>query len=124
MKLKKAIYIVLGTLSLIFGVIGILVPGLPTTPFLLLTAALYLKSSEKLYAKLVNNPYLGKYVLRYKRRGGMTQRQKIYAISLMWIMILISCFLIVESKIVTIIVLILGLVGTVVMGFFVPQGKE
>ncbi|MBW6479367.1 MAG: YbaN family protein, partial [Bacteroidales bacterium] len=63
MTLKKILFAFLGTLSLILGVIGIFVPGLPTTPFLLLTAGLYMKSSERLYKLLISNKYLGPYIL-------------------------------------------------------------
>ena len=52
MNLIKVLLIVLGTLSLCVGIIGIVVPGLPTTPFVLLTAGLYIKSSDKLYLLL------------------------------------------------------------------------
>ncbi len=59
MSFLKSILILLGTLSLCIGVIGIVVPGLPTTPFLLLTAGLYIKSSDKLYTKLISNRLVG-----------------------------------------------------------------
>ena len=83
MSLVKIILIVLGTLSLGIGIIGIVVPGLPTTPFLLLTAGLYVKSSDRLYQKLISNRYVGSYILEYQANKGMTKRAKLYAIGLM-----------------------------------------
>ena len=53
MNLFKVILIALGTLSLCIGIIGIIVPGLPTTPFILLTAGLYINSSDRSYQKLI-----------------------------------------------------------------------
>ena len=61
----KTILIILGTVSLILGVTGIFIPGLPTTPFLLLTAGLYLRSSKKLYKRLISNQYIGCYIDNY-----------------------------------------------------------
>ena len=61
-NLIKIVFIVLGTLSLGIGIIGIVVPGLPTTPFILLTAGLYIKSSDRLYQKLINSRFIGPYI--------------------------------------------------------------
>jgi uncharacterized membrane protein YbaN (DUF454 family) len=118
-NLTRAIWIVLGTLSLVIGAIGIVVPGLPTTAFLLLTAWLYLKSSDRLYQKLISNKYLGPYILDFQERKGMTKRTKVHAIGTMWVMITISCVFFIKSLTVILFVLGLGIVGTVVMGFIV-----
>lgn len=119
MKIKKIIYIILGTLSLILGAIGIVVPGLPTTAFLLLTAALYVRSSERLYNKLISNRYLGPYILEFQKNKGMTKRLKLQAIGTMWVMITISCVFFIQSTLVILVVIALGIIGTVVMGFIV-----
>lgn len=119
MKIKKIIYIILGTLSLILGAIGIVVPGLPTTAFLLLTAALYVRSSERLYNKLISNRYLGPYILEFQKNKGMTKRLKLQAIGTMWVMITISCVFFIQSTLVVLVVIALGIIGTVVMGFIV-----
>lgn len=113
-----------GLFSLILGVIGIFIPGLPTTPFLLLTAALFLRSSDRLYKWLIQNRHLGKYVLNYQRRKGMTRQQKVYSISLMWIMIAISAGLLVRSLPVRLVIVAAGVAGTVVMGFVVPNASN
>jgi uncharacterized protein len=116
----KALLILLGTISLMLGILGIFVPGLPTTPFLLLTALLYMKSSNRLYNWLIKNRFLGKYIINYQRRKGMTKKQKIYSISLMWIMIIISAGFLVHPIVVKIIIASAGIIGTIVMGFVVP----
>jgi uncharacterized protein len=120
MNLFKAILITLGTLSLLFGLIGIMVPGLPTTPLLLLTAGLYVRSSEKLYNKLISNRIVGSYIVEFRANKGMTRIAKISVISLMWIMILISVLFLINHMTVRIIVLLAGITGTVVMGLIVP----
>jgi uncharacterized protein len=120
MKLLKFLYIVLGTISLCIGIVGIVVPGLPTTPFLLLTAALYIKGSDRLYHILISNKITGPYITNYRSKKGMTLKLKLRSISLMWIMISISCIFFIEPASIKLIVIAAGCIGTVVMGFFVP----
>lgn len=120
MNLIKVLLIVLGTLSLCVGIIGIVVPGLPTTPFVLLSAGLYIKSSDKLYQKLIANRFVGNYVVEFKTKKGMTQRTKLFAIATMWAMITMSCFFFIAPFILRLIVFIIGFIGTLVMGFIVP----
>ena len=116
----KAILIIAGTISLCLGVIGIFVPGLPTTPFLVLTAGLYIRSSKKLYQLLIRNKYLGSYITEFQIRKGMTRKIKIYSISVMWIMIVISITLFITPVLLKVIIAGFGLIGTFVMGFVVP----
>ena len=80
----KYLYIAAGTLSLILGVVGIFVPLLPTTPFLLLTAALYFKSSPRLYDWLLRNRYLGIYIRNFREYKAIPLRAKIVSVVLLW----------------------------------------
>lgn len=80
----KYLYIAAGTLSLILGVVGIFVPLLPTTPFLLLTAALYFKSSPRLYDWLLRNRYLGIYIRNFREYKAIPLRAKIVSVLLLW----------------------------------------
>ncbi|MFX1452765.1 MAG: YbaN family protein, partial [Promethearchaeota archaeon] len=95
-KILKALYFIGGTLSLALGIIGIVIPILPTTPFLLLAAACYARSSEKFYNWLLNNRILGSYIRNYIEGKGMPIKVKIFTISMLWITILISAFLIIQ----------------------------
>jgi uncharacterized membrane protein YbaN (DUF454 family) len=124
MNILKTLMVIGGTISLAIGVIGIFIPGLPTTPFLLLTAALYIRSSDRLYEKLLKTRIIGEYIREYREAEGMTLKQKISSISLMWTMILASSFFFIGSKIIIILVIILGLIGTYVMGWIVPTVKK
>ena len=62
----KTVCIILGTVSLALGIIGIFLPLLPTTPFLLLTAALYFRGSPRLYQWLLNHKCLGPYIRSFR----------------------------------------------------------
>lgn len=115
--LIKALFIITGAISLSIGIIGIFVPGLPTTVFLLITAYMWARSSEKLYNKLLNHKYLGKIITNFHKNKGMTLRSKIYSISIMWVMIFISTYFLVQNQTIDIILLLAGLTGTIVMGF-------
>ena len=119
-NLIKIVLIVLGTLSLGIGIIGIVVPGLPTTPFILLTAGLYIKSSDRLYQKLINSRFIGPYINNFRKNKGMTKRAKLSSIGIMWLMIAISCFFLIELLTIKLIVALLGMIGTFVMGYLVP----
>jgi uncharacterized membrane protein YbaN (DUF454 family) len=120
----KSILIFLGTLSLCIGIIGIVVPGLPTTPFLLLTAGLYVRSSDRLYEKLISNRFVGPYILEFRRKKGMNLKSKLFAIIIMWTMITMSCVFFIKLLQVQLLVIAIGVIGTVVMGFIIPTIKE
>ena len=77
----KTLYIVIGTISLALGILGIFLPLLPTTPFLLLTAALYFKGSSRLYNWLLNHRYFGPYIRNYRENK---------VIPLIWVKILLG----------------------------------
>ncbi|MCX6308490.1 MAG: YbaN family protein [Bacteroidia bacterium] len=119
----KPIYIVLGTLSLILGIIGIIVPGLPATPFMLLTAWLYLRGSDKLYHRLLKHKYLGKYIDDFRSGKGMTMWFKLGSLVLMVIMVTVSCLYILDAFWLKSLVVGSALLGAVVMMFVIPTQK-
>lgn len=124
MSLIKVLYGVLGTISLIIGIIGIVVPGLPTTPFLLLTAWLFFKSSDRLYQKLINNKFVGYYIVDYQKKRGLTMRTRLSSIGIMWVMITISTTLFINQYSIKVIVLVVGIIGTIIMGFIIPKASD
>ena len=77
----KIICIIVGTVSL---AIGIFVPLLPTTPFLLLTAALYFRGSPRLYQWLLNHKYFGTYIRNFRENKAIPLRAKVISLLLMW----------------------------------------
>lgn len=123
-RIVRGLYMLGGTVSLALGIMGLFVPGLPTTPFVLLSAALYAKSSEKLYNWLLGNKIFGPRIKNYQRQRGLTLKAKYRIIALMIIMVLISSFLIVKVMIIRIIILSAGLIGAIAVRFIVPMAKE
>lgn len=91
---KKILYIVSGTLCLILGSIGLFVPILPTTPFWLLTAWLYTRSSPYLYRKVMNIPLFGNCIRNFHEYKAIPLRGKIITITTLWITIGISIWII------------------------------
>lgn len=84
----RILFLFIGILSLVLGVIGIFLPVLPTTPFLLLSATLFLRSSQKLYDWLLSHPYLGEYIRNFKEYKAIPLRVKVVSVSLVWITLL------------------------------------
>jgi uncharacterized membrane protein YbaN (DUF454 family) len=83
----RTLLIIGGTLFVALGVIGIFVPVLPTTPFLLLAAACYARGSERFYHWLVTNRWFGEYIKNYREGRGIPLKQKVLTISLLWLTI-------------------------------------
>lgn len=81
----KYIYLLIGSVSLVLGVLGIFLPVLPTTPFLLLAAALFFRSSPRAYAWLLNHKYLGVYIRNFREDKSIPLHVKIISLSLLWI---------------------------------------
>lgn len=107
-----------GILSLGLGTLGILLPGLPTTPFVLLAAGLFVRSSDRLYRKLLQSRLYGRYLQRYMEKRGMSRRMKLYALGSMWLMISLSLYLI-RTATGDALLLLAGVTGTAAMLFLV-----
>ncbi len=76
--------VLMGTLALTLGIVGIFLPLLPTTPFLLLAASLYFRSSPKLYNWLLEHKHLGPYIKNFREHKAIPLRIKIISVSLVW----------------------------------------
>ncbi len=93
-SVKKYVLLFLGTLSLVLGIIGILLPVMPTTPFLLLSSFCYLRSSKKLYNWLVYHRVFGAYLYNYLTYKAVTLRTKVMALIFLWWGLIASMLLI------------------------------
>lgn len=108
----KLVFKIIGTISLCLGLLGIFIPILPTTPFLLLSATLYAKSSDKLYRWLMSNPHLGPYIKDFREHRTLPLRVKVISISTLWCTILLSTYL-VEILFVRLLLLIIAIAVTI-----------
>ena len=105
----RYLLIMLGTLFLIVGLIGIIIPILPTTPFLLLAAACYIRSSIRGYNWLMTNKWFGSYIKNYYEGRGIPLKIKLYTIFLLWSTILLSIIFFVSNIWVDILLLIIAI---------------
>lgn len=110
-RVKRVLLVVAGTLFVALGLVGIVLPVLPTTPFLLLAAACYVRSSSRLYRWLLTNRFFGEYIRRYRDGEGIPLATKIWAISLLWLSLGSSALLAVPARLwwVRLILLVIGL---------------
>ena len=90
--IKKYLLILAGSLSLILGVVGLALPVLPTTPFLILASFCYLRSSKRLYDWLIGNKLFGPYIYNYITHHAVAKKTKIIAMILLWASLLVSIF--------------------------------
>ena len=96
-ELKRRLFVIAGTIALGTGIVGIIVPVLPTTPFLLLAAICYMRGSERLYNALLYNRFIGSYVRNYLEGRGMSLKMKIWTLSLLWVAIVCTAVLATDS---------------------------
>jgi uncharacterized membrane protein YbaN (DUF454 family) len=122
-NIYKLLLIITGSLFLVLGTIGIVVPVLPTTPFLLLTALCYAKSSEKFYNWLINNRVFGCYIKNDRDGKGIPVRVKLFAISLLWVAILISAFFAVENNALKILLIVIAILVSIHIITISPKKK-
>ena len=79
---------ILGLLSLGLGILGAFLPVLPTTPLLLLSAALFLRGNRRLYDWLMNHPKLGPYITNFMKHKAIPLRIKVVAVATLWLTLL------------------------------------
>lgn len=89
----KPVFAAVGLISLALGALGIFLPILPTTPFMLLAAFCFARSSDRLHHYLVNHPVFGEYISNYYNHA-MTPRHKARTLATLWFGITVSCILI------------------------------
>jgi len=78
--LMRGIWLVLGTVLAVAGLIGVALPLLPTTPFLILAAACFARSSPRLEARILNDPRFGPLVRDWRERGAIPPKAKLFAV--------------------------------------------
>lgn len=91
-RAKKAVLVAAGSVCLVLAVLGVFLPLLPTTPFLLLASACYVRSSERLHGWLMGNRLLGPYIRNFKERRGIPLRGRVLTVVLLWLPLLYSVY--------------------------------
>ncbi len=114
-RLKRAVLVAAGLLALLLGLLGAVLPGLPTTPFILLAAACFAQASPRLHSWLVQHRWLGPMVRDWEAHRSMPLRIKWLASGMMALMVGVSAWQLAERPIVQAVVLVAGVIGCVVV---------
>lgn len=111
----KALYFGAGLFFVLLGLFGIVIPGLPTTIFMILAAACFFRSSTKMYDWVINHPLFGESVLRFRSGEGIPIKAKYTSIIMMWFFISTSIFFFLHSHALWIkaIITVSGFIGTI-----------
>lgn len=115
-KLSRFFWFCIGFIIMVIGIIGIVVPGLPTTPLMILASACFARSSQKLYDWIINNKMFGHHVKNYREGKGIPKRSKPIILSTLWFFVLFAVLIAIPdsapviSKIST---LVLAVIGTI-----------
>jgi uncharacterized membrane protein YbaN (DUF454 family) len=105
----------LGTVALALGIVGIVLPILPTTPFFLVAAGCYLRTSERMYHWLTNHPRLGKPLRLYLERRAIPLRVKVISLAIAWTLIGASAIFVVDNLWLRILLLGIAVAKTIFM---------
>ena len=119
----KALWVIAGSVFVVLGAFGVILPGLPTTPFLILAAACYIRSSQRLYDWLIANKTFGPYLRDYREGKGIPKRAKKIALVMMTIFVGYAVLFALDDLFVRIVVLILGMIGFFYVAYRVPSAK-
>ena len=88
--LHRILWLIFGLIFLGIGMIGVVIPGLPTTIFMIIAVACFYRSSQRLYDWVINHKYFGEHVKNYREGRGMPKKAKFMAIGTMWVFVSIS----------------------------------
>ena len=116
--LSRTFWLLLGIIVAIIGLIGIVVPGLPTTPLMILAAACFAKSSQKFYDWIINNRLFGHHVKNYREGKGIPKKSKPIILTTLWIFVLFAVLIAIPDsvpQIAKITTLVLAVIGTIVI---------
>lgn len=97
-RLRRGLLLVAGVMAVGLGVLGVIVPMLPTTPFILLAAACFLRSSDRMYRWLLANPVFGEHLRRYRAGEGLPLASKVATVVLLWATLALSALVAVPPR--------------------------
>lgn len=106
--MKKVLLMVIGTISLILALIGVFFPVLPTTPFVLVSLACFMNTSEKMHHFVMTNKHLGPYARAYANGEGIPKKAKYKAVFMIWLTIGSSVIFILDKMPLRIMLLVIA----------------
>lgn len=122
-RATQFLYVVAGTVALGLGLIGIVLPLLPTTPLLLLAAFCYARGSERFYLWLMTNRYIGGYIRAWRENRGIPLRVKVYVIALLWVVMGLTIVFVIPLAAVRVLLALIG-IGVTIYLVQLPTLKE
>lgn len=112
-KFKKLVFITIGIACLILGIIGYILPGLPGTIWLIISATLFVRSSDRLYNFVVHHRLFGKQVRTFIETGSIPAKAKVLSVISMWFFSIISLTLAPYGLLFDVPVFLLAVAGTI-----------
>ncbi|MFC1559277.1 YbaN family protein [Gemmatimonadota bacterium] len=106
--MRKGLLSICGVLAVVLATLGIVLPLLPTTPFLLLAAACFIRSSDRLYRWLIAHKWFGPYIRNYREHRALTLRAKIMTVVLLWITLGFTIFGLIDDLMIRIALILIG----------------
>ena len=106
--LRKGLLSICGVLAVVLATLGIVLPLLPTTPFLLLAAACFIRSSDRLYRWLIAHKWFGPYIRNYREHRALTLRAKVMTVVLLWITLGFTIFGLIDDLMIQIALFLIG----------------
>lgn len=122
-RLRRRLLFVAGCLFVCLGVIGVVIPILPTTPFLLLAAACFVRSSPQAHQWLMHSRVLGGYIRHYHDGAGVPLRTKITAVAFLWLSIGFSVVCVVEHLWIRALLLLVATAVTIHIASMRPRSR-
>jgi len=111
--IQRWLLMTMGIISVGLGTAGIFLPLLPTTPFLLLAAACFIRSSDRLYQWLIHNRWFGSYIRNYQEHRALPLRAKVTALLLLWTTMTYSVFFLLRHWVPQILLLLIAAIVTI-----------
>ena len=115
----KTVLIIIGIIALVLGVLGLFLPLLPTTPFLLLASACFARGSDRMHRWLLNHGVFGAYLRSFEEGKGIPLRAKIVAISMLWVSMAVSIAMVGHVAL-RVLLVVIAVAVTIYLWKFVP----
>lgn len=113
-----------GTVSLLLGLIGIVLPGLPTTPFVLLAAACFARASPRLHQWMRDNRWVGPSLRDWERHRSLSLRIKAVALGSMAVMVSLSVWTFRGKPLIQVALIVAALLGVWVVAWLIPTRAQ